>query len=136
MTGENYYRTDGPAFNYCESVDGGKSRILFEGTTFTVDKDFENHPVTFVSWYGAMAFAAHYGWRLPTEWEWQAVADYDGSYTYGCGTEINSKIANYDQLHQSPRNYRGRQIRDIRLWSGGHGGQCRRVDQYFIRSSI
>ena len=44
-----------------------------------------------------MAFAAYYGWRLPTEWEWQAVADYDGTFTYGCGTSINTSIAN--QLH-------------------------------------
>ncbi len=95
--GENYYRTDGPAFNYCDAVDGGQSRISFDGTTFTVDSGFEDHPVTFVSWYGAMAFASYYGWRLPTQWEWQAVADYDGSYTYGCGTIINNKVANYDQ---------------------------------------
>ena len=95
--GENYYRLDGPAFNYVESVDGGKSRISFDTSTFTVDSGFENHPVTFVSWYGATAFAHYYGWRLPTEWQWQAVADYDGSYTYGCGTEINDQIANYGQ---------------------------------------
>lgn len=95
--GENYYWLDGPAFNYIDAVDGGKSRISFDGTTFTVNSGFENHPITFVSWYGATAFAAYYGWRLPTEWEWQAVADYDGSYTYGCGLEINSKKANYER---------------------------------------
>jgi formylglycine-generating enzyme required for sulfatase activity len=57
---------------------------------------FENHPVTYVNWYGAMAFCNYYGWRLPTEWEWQAVADYDGSYSYGHGPEtINTSFANY-----------------------------------------
>jgi formylglycine-generating enzyme required for sulfatase activity len=55
-----------------------------------------DHPVVEVSWYGATAFAAYYGWRLPTEWEWQAAADYDGSYTYGCGTSIDHSKANYD----------------------------------------
>ncbi len=30
----------------------------------------------------------------------QAVADFDGSYTYGCGTGINTIIANYwDSTH-------------------------------------
>jgi formylglycine-generating enzyme required for sulfatase activity len=53
-----------------------------------------NHPVVEVSWYGAMAFCNYYGCRLPTEMEWQAVADYDGSYTYGCGTTIDQSKAN------------------------------------------
>jgi len=57
--------------------------------------DMSNHPVVMVSWYGATAFCNYYGYRLPTEWEWQAVADYDGSYTYGCGTSIDSSKANY-----------------------------------------
>lgn len=97
--GENYYRTDGPAFNYAEVLDGGKSRIGFDGTVFSVDRDFENHPVTFVSWYGATAFATRYGWRLPTEWEWQAVADYDGTYTYGCGPKIDNTLANFRSIN-------------------------------------
>ena len=99
---ENYYHFEGPAFNYVQAVDGGKARISFDGASFTVNEGFENHPVTFVSWYGAMAFADRYGWRLPTEWEWQAVADFDGSYTYGCGTEINNEIANYGQSKTYP----------------------------------
>ena len=73
----------------------GAARINWTGTSFTVDAGFENHPVTYVSWYGATAFASYYGYRLPSEWEWQAVADYDGSYNYGCGTTINNSIANY-----------------------------------------
>ena len=55
-----------------------------------------SHPVGMVSWYGATAFCDHYGCRLPTEWEWEAVADYDGSYIYGCGTSIDHSKANYD----------------------------------------
>ena len=35
------------------------------------------------------------GWRLPTEWEWQAVADFDGSWEWGCGTVIHNGMANY-----------------------------------------
>ena len=76
------------------------SQITWNGTSFSVRSrdgyDMSNHPVVMVSWYGATAFCNYYGYRLPTEWEWQAVADYDGSFTYGCGTTINSSKANYE----------------------------------------
>lgn len=75
------------------------SQITYNESAFTVRNrdghDMSNHPVVMVSWYGAMAFANYYGWRLPTEWEWQAVADYDGSFIYGCGATINHDKANY-----------------------------------------
>ena len=56
--------------------------------------DMSNHPVVAVSWYGATAFCNYYGYRLPTEWEWQAVADFDGTYKYGCGKTISQGKAN------------------------------------------
>jgi hypothetical protein len=77
---------------------GGAARINYDSGTgiFTVDVGFENHPVNCVNWYGATAYCNYYGWRLPTEWEWQAVADYTGSFIYGCGETINTSMANYD----------------------------------------
>ncbi len=94
-SGENYYRLDGPGYTFDGATNGGKSRISFTGGAFTVDSGFGNHPVTYVSWYGATAFASYYGWRLPTENEWQAAASYGGAYTYGTGNTINNNIANY-----------------------------------------
>ena len=38
----------------------------------------------------------YYGYFLPTEGQWQAVADYDGSFLYGCGPTISQSIANYE----------------------------------------
>jgi hypothetical protein len=74
------------------------SQITYAGGTFSVRSrdgySMANHPVVMVSWYGATAFCNYYGYRLPTEWEWQAVADFNGSYTYGCGTSIDSSKAN------------------------------------------
>jgi formylglycine-generating enzyme required for sulfatase activity len=91
-----YYNLAGPGYTHNNAIDGGKARINYTGSLFNVDPSFENHPVTYVSWYGATAFASYYGWRLPTEWEWQAVADYNGSYTYGHGPgTINTSLANY-----------------------------------------
>lgn len=93
--GQIYYNIAGAGWTYNEATNGGAARINYSGGLFTVDSGFENHPVTYVSWYGATAFCNYYGWRLPTEWEWQAVADFNGSFTYGCGTTINNTIANY-----------------------------------------
>lgn len=95
FAGENYYYLSGSGYTTNGATNGGAARINWTGSSFTVDSGFENHPVTYVSWYGAASFASYYGWRLPTEWEWQAAADYNGSYTYGCGTTINNSIANY-----------------------------------------
>ena len=92
---QNYYQLDGSGESFDGAANGGKSRILFSGGSFRVEAGFENHPVTYVTWYGAAAFCSYYGWRLPTEWEWQAAADYDGTYNYGCGLAINNSMANY-----------------------------------------
>ncbi len=59
-------------------------------------QDLSNHPVVKVTYYGASAFCKYYGYRLPSHAEWQAVADYDGTYTYGCGTTISSAMANFN----------------------------------------
>ena len=69
----------------------GAFRVLsyYDGRTAS------EHPVTGVSWHGAQAFCDYYGYRLPTEDEWQAVADYDGSYIYGCGPTIDWSMANF-----------------------------------------
>ena len=75
------------------------SQITYSSGEFSVRIrdliDMSNHPVVYVTWYGSMAFANYYGFKLPTEWQWQAVADYDGTYTYGCGTTIDPNMANY-----------------------------------------
>ena len=95
-SGLSYYYLGGLGTTYNGATNGGAARINWTGSTFTVDSGFDNHPVTYVSWYGSTAFANYYGYRLPTEWEWQAVADYDGSYTYSHGAgAINNSLANY-----------------------------------------
>ena len=76
------------------------SQIYYDGdfgVRFRDGYDMGDHPVGCVSWYGAEAFCDYYGYRLPTEWEWQAVADYRGDYVYGCGPTIDSGKANYNK---------------------------------------
>ncbi len=91
FVGEIYFET------YAKDLD---SQITYSEGVFSVRSrdgyDMSDHPVVEVSWYGATAFCNYYGFRLPTEWEWQAVAGFDGSYIYGCGTTIDHSKANYD----------------------------------------
>ncbi|MBN1125272.1 MAG: SUMF1/EgtB/PvdO family nonheme iron enzyme [Sedimentisphaerales bacterium] len=95
-----YFDLSGPGYTDNGATNGGAARINYNGSIFTVDSSFEDHPVSYVSWYGATAFCNYYGYRLLTEWEWQAVADYDGSYKYGCGPTIDNNMANYrDSVH-------------------------------------
>ncbi len=67
--------------------------------------DMSDHPVVNVTWHGAKAFCDYYGYRLPTSAEWQAVADFDGSYIYGCGATINASVANFNDPNISVDGY-------------------------------
>jgi len=83
-----------------EWIDIEKSSIEFKNGKYTPEKGTEKLPVVFVTWYGANAYAQHYGGRLPLEAEWEYAAyggKYDIIYPWGNEEFINNKkMANYD----------------------------------------
>ena len=70
-------------------------RIVYDGRKFSVIKGFENHPMVMVTWFGANAYCEFYGWRLPTEFEWEKAARGTDERAYPWGDEIAHNQANY-----------------------------------------
>ena len=77
------------------------ARIEYVNRVYRAKAGYENHPVTMVSWHGAMAYATWKGKRLPTEAEWEKAArgDLAGLMypTYPWGNTIDPTKANYRQ---------------------------------------
>ena len=58
-------------------------------------KGYENHPMTMVTWFGALGYCQYYGWRLPTEMEWEKAARGTDNRPFPWGEEIARENANF-----------------------------------------
>ena len=71
------------------------SPIRWDGNNFILDSDFENHPVIYVTWFGAHAFAEYHAARLPTQDEWEKAARGSNHFWFPWGNDLAGDLANY-----------------------------------------
>jgi serine/threonine-protein kinase len=75
----------GVVYGYIEEIVG----------VFHAQEGYENHPVIEVSWYGAAAYCAWVGGRLPTEAEWEYSARGPEGNPYPWGDTFDGERVNY-----------------------------------------
>ena len=76
-------------------LDDPSQRIQFDGTTFSAQPGYENHPMTMVTWFGAWGYCGYYDYRLPTEMEWEKAARGTDARPFPWGEEIEREFANF-----------------------------------------
>jgi formylglycine-generating enzyme required for sulfatase activity len=77
-------------------IGDGCCRMEKMGNIYRPKSGYEDHPVVYVSWYGAVEYAHFYGKRLPTAAEWEKAAR--GGLVgkrYPWGNSISHDHANY-----------------------------------------
>lgn len=74
-------------------------RVVSDGTTFSAVAGYENHPMTYVTWFGAREYCEFYSWRLPSETEWEKAARGTDARAYPWGNTIARNNANYYSSH-------------------------------------
>lgn len=76
-------------------LDDPSQRVRFDGATFSAQPGYENHPMTMVSWFGTRGYCEFYGWRLPTEMEWEKAGRGTDKRPFPWGEEIRLENANF-----------------------------------------
>lgn len=110
-------------------------RVRFDGTRFTVQPGYENHPMTMVSWFGALGYCQYYGWRLPSELEWEKAARGPSTGSgptrpFPWGDEIARENANFYASRDPFEDMRsfGSRTSPVGFYNGGQYGGYQTLD--------
>ena len=102
------------------ALDDPGTRLQLVGSVYDSATGYENHPVTLVTWFGAKAYCEYFGWRLPTEIEWERAARGTDNRPYPWGTTINRENANYYSSHDIFEKLAGKSnTTPVGLYNGG-----------------
>ena len=98
----NYLGTEKDSHNH-DIIRLKDSRIKRSSGRFSIERGYTKHPVVGVTWYGAQAYAAWIGKRLPTEAEWE-ISCTGGleSPLYPTGEKIEKPQANFFSSDTTP----------------------------------
>ncbi len=69
------------------------SNIISDSQNYRVNAAISSFPVAGVTWYGAQAYCAAVGRRLPTEAEWERAARWTNNTIYPWGNDFNVQFA-------------------------------------------